>query len=192
MALRHFEKFFTIAEKLALKKKYDLNELRQIGETVLAEYKTKGHLTLMPHDSLKLEYYSMIPLLRHLLDKHNNPEIIQSPVENLPNSNWMAESSFCFINIRGTGASPHTHGDFINAAKLLPVLRVTSIHLAPFFECALEIIYGIDSLTIIDENTVNKDFLKVLFMLEGLKPRYDLERKLDWKNYGRVLVFEKV
>ncbi|MEW6535510.1 MAG: methyltransferase domain-containing protein [Candidatus Auribacterota bacterium] len=39
---------------------------------------------------------------------------------------------------------------------------------------------------------MNKDFLKVLFMLEGLKPRYDLERKLDWKNYGRVLVFEKV
>ena len=38
---------------------------------------------------------------------------------------------------------------------------------------------------------LNKEFLKVLFMLEGLKPRSDLEEKLDWKKLGRVLVFEK-
>jgi len=39
---------------------------------------------------------------------------------------------------------------------------------------------------------LNKDFLRTLFVLEGLKSRRDLEKKLDWKNYGRVLVFEKV
>jgi cytidyltransferase-like protein len=39
---------------------------------------------------------------------------------------------------------------------------------------------------------LNKQFLRVLFMLEGLKPRPDLEEKLDWKKLGRVLVFEKV
>ncbi len=39
---------------------------------------------------------------------------------------------------------------------------------------------------------LNKEFLKLLFMLEGLKPRPDLEKKMDWKNLGRVLVFEKV
>ncbi len=39
---------------------------------------------------------------------------------------------------------------------------------------------------------LNKDFLKLMFMLEGLKPRPDLEDRMDWKKLGRVLVFEKV
>lgn len=38
---------------------------------------------------------------------------------------------------------------------------------------------------------LNKDFLRVLFVLQGFKSRYDLEAKMDWKNYGRVLVLEK-
>ncbi|HEY2943538.1 MAG TPA: methyltransferase domain-containing protein [Vicinamibacteria bacterium] len=38
---------------------------------------------------------------------------------------------------------------------------------------------------------MNKDFLRALFVLEGLRSRPDLERRLDWKNYGRVLVFER-
>lgn len=38
---------------------------------------------------------------------------------------------------------------------------------------------------------LNKEFLRVLFVLEGLKSRKDLEQKMDWKNLGRVMVFEK-
>jgi cytidyltransferase-like protein len=38
---------------------------------------------------------------------------------------------------------------------------------------------------------MNKDFLRTLFVLEGLKSRPDLEQKMDWKNVGRVMVFEK-
>jgi glycerol-3-phosphate cytidylyltransferase-like family protein/SAM-dependent methyltransferase len=38
---------------------------------------------------------------------------------------------------------------------------------------------------------MNKDFLRVMFLLEGLRSRPDLEAKMDWKNFGRVLVFEK-
>lgn len=38
---------------------------------------------------------------------------------------------------------------------------------------------------------LNKEFMRTLFVLEGLRSRPDLERRLDWKGYGRVLVFEK-
>ncbi len=38
---------------------------------------------------------------------------------------------------------------------------------------------------------LNKDFLRVLFVLEGCRSRPDLEAKLDWLNKGRVLVMEK-
>lgn len=38
---------------------------------------------------------------------------------------------------------------------------------------------------------LNKDFLRVLFVLEGCSSRPDLEAKMDWLNKGRVMVFEK-
>jgi 2-polyprenyl-3-methyl-5-hydroxy-6-metoxy-1,4-benzoquinol methylase len=38
---------------------------------------------------------------------------------------------------------------------------------------------------------MNKDLLRLMFVLEGLQCRPDLEAELDWKKYGRVLVYEK-
>jgi cytidyltransferase-like protein len=39
---------------------------------------------------------------------------------------------------------------------------------------------------------MNKDFLHVLFLLEGMKSRPDLVEQLDWLKKDRVLVFEKI
>lgn len=36
-----------------------------------------------------------------------------------------------------------------------------------------------------------KDFLRVLFILEGFRSRGDLEQRLDWAGKGRVLVYER-
>jgi SAM-dependent methyltransferase len=38
---------------------------------------------------------------------------------------------------------------------------------------------------------LNKDFLRLLFVLEGCRSRPDLEARMDWMNKGRVLVLEK-
>ena len=38
---------------------------------------------------------------------------------------------------------------------------------------------------------LNQDFLRMLFILEGFKSRPDLEKKMDWLNKKRVLVYEK-
>ena len=38
---------------------------------------------------------------------------------------------------------------------------------------------------------LNKDFLRLLFVLEGCRVRPDLEQKMDWGSKGRVLVYEK-
>ncbi|MFN0060475.1 MAG: class I SAM-dependent methyltransferase [Planctomycetota bacterium] len=38
---------------------------------------------------------------------------------------------------------------------------------------------------------LNKDFLRVLFVLEGFRSRPDLEARMDWLSKGRVLVMEK-
>lgn len=39
---------------------------------------------------------------------------------------------------------------------------------------------------------LNKDFLRLLIVLEGCRSRPDLEAKMDWLGKGRVLVMEKV
>ena len=38
---------------------------------------------------------------------------------------------------------------------------------------------------------LNQDFLRTLFVLEGFKRRADLEQAMDWRQYGRVLVYER-
>jgi 2-polyprenyl-3-methyl-5-hydroxy-6-metoxy-1,4-benzoquinol methylase len=39
---------------------------------------------------------------------------------------------------------------------------------------------------------LNKEFLRVLFVLEGFRRRQDLEERMDWGNKNRVLVYERV
>ena len=39
---------------------------------------------------------------------------------------------------------------------------------------------------------LNKDMLRLLFLLEGCRSRPDLEARMDWGNKGRVLVLEKL
>jgi 2-polyprenyl-3-methyl-5-hydroxy-6-metoxy-1,4-benzoquinol methylase len=39
---------------------------------------------------------------------------------------------------------------------------------------------------------LNKDMLRLLFVLEGCRSRPDLEAKMDWGKKGRVLVLEKL
>ncbi|HXG87694.1 MAG TPA: class I SAM-dependent methyltransferase [Vicinamibacterales bacterium] len=39
---------------------------------------------------------------------------------------------------------------------------------------------------------LNKDLLRLMFVLAGCKSRPDLEAQMDWGNKGRVLVMEKV
>jgi SAM-dependent methyltransferase len=39
---------------------------------------------------------------------------------------------------------------------------------------------------------LNKDLLRLMFILEGCRSRADLEQRMDWGNKGRVLVLEKL
>jgi SAM-dependent methyltransferase len=39
---------------------------------------------------------------------------------------------------------------------------------------------------------LNKDMLRLMFVLEGCRSRPDLEQRMDWGHKGRVLVLEKV
>lgn len=49
---------------------------------------------------------------------------------------------------------------------------------------------GSDTLDPTHITMLNQDYLRSLFVLEGCTRRADLEQKLDWKQLGRVLVYE--
>jgi hypothetical protein len=38
---------------------------------------------------------------------------------------------------------------------------------------------------------MNKELLRLMFVLEGFRRREDLENTIDWMGKGRVLVYEK-
>ncbi len=159
MSMKHFETFEEIAVRIALENNRDLNELEKRGRDMLAEYKQTGNVRLMPLDALETDAYCYLPLIRHLIRKSQSVKRVASPVEEKTDSSWMADSSFCFVNVRALGTKPGTTGNLVDALKILPTLRVTSIHLAPFFECSLQNAYGIDTVTVLNEDVVNKEYL---------------------------------
>lgn len=160
MGISHFEKYEKIALQLAKDENKLTHHLEQIGAELAMEFEQNGFIRKRPKEMLQLHPYSFVTFLSHLLFLQDSKKRVKSPVEKKKNSSWMADSSFCFLNVRGTGLSPEETGNFVDAVRILPCLRVDSIHLAPFFENALEIIYGVDSLSAVDEHTVHPYFLE--------------------------------
>lgn len=198
MSLKILNKFIKISQKIA-KENNQYNQALKIGNEILEEYKSKGYIKKIFSEIINYSYFSFVPLLKYLIEKNNVIDKVKSIVENRENSFWMVESDFCFINIRAIGSNDNITGDIINCAKLIPVLRCNSIHLAPFFECALDIVYAIDSLDVINEDIINKDFYKngmsgeeqLIFLIDFIhllekSAGFDLEPHTS--QYSRIVI----
>jgi hypothetical protein len=48
-----------------------------------------------------------------------------------------------------------------------------------------------DDLDPTHQTMLNKDLLRLLFVLEGFKRRADLEERMDWQKKERCLVYER-
>lgn len=68
------------------------------------------------------------------------------------------------------------------------VYVTTRFHDAPQHLLDVQTSDGLDPTHI---SMVNKDLLRTLFVLEGFHRRADLEALMDWRNLGRVLVYER-
>mgnify|MGYP001197212041 CR=1 FL=1 len=65
--------------------------------------------------------------------------------ENKPDSTWMRQASYSFVNIRATGAGEQ-YGNILTALKVIAATRCTAIHLAPFLLYDFQVIYAVSSL----------------------------------------------
>ena len=169
-----FYKFITITKKIANKNKKNIDELLKIGNDILESYKKLSYIRETPINMVNLDNYSFIPLIEYLL---KTKEKIPSPYENEKNSDWILKNSFCFFNVRATSNKKDSLGNLIDAIKILPTLRVKSIHLAPFFESSLGVIYSVTSFNIIDKDIVNREYLEM-----GLTEEEQLEIFIDFAH----------
>lgn len=141
-------------------------------EDIIEEYKQKKYLSKTPKEALNIPTYTMILFYKWLhQDVGKNTK---SPVKRLKSSSWMFDTDFCFFNIRATNKEKNYTGNLIEAVKLLPIIRADGIHLAPFFDCAFDNLYAIDSINTITEKVINKKFLE-----EGITREEQLKFFID-------------
>lgn len=124
-----------------------IQEYEEFG--CLKNYTFAELLNISDADWLKFYLF----LYRHCeLGEDGRPKTVE---EKHSKPDWMLEKDYCFLNIRATGKEIPETGNIIDSVKLLPALRVSGIHLAPFFECTYGIVYCQTSFYNINPEIVN-------------------------------------
>jgi len=127
------------------------------SDTWLMEQGKQGYLRVTPKAASLTEDYVFALFYTGIAGAVPDKRVV-SPIAARTDSSWMIESDFCFLNVRAVGPEPEKPGNFIDAMKMLPFLRVNSIHLAPFFDCMFDNVYAIDSLEKINPELVHKGY----------------------------------
>ncbi|MGC8964474.1 MAG: hypothetical protein ACP5KI_03815 [Brevinematia bacterium] len=162
-------------------KGFEKSYMEKIGEELYSEYKSNGYFRRTSFEMLGVPMYSFAYFLRKLYEEKMSTE---SPIKRFADSNWMRTTSLSFLNVRAV-AKDTFHGDFINALKVIPTIRVDGIHLSPFFDHSLHILYAIDCLWIISDDFINK------FYLSFIPAKYQLKFFIDTLHLlGKVVGFD--
>lgn len=127
------------------------------AEALLQEYRELGFLrSLLPREVLALPSLVGASFFERLAASLGLPAARpKSPVAEEPDDGWMARASYCFVNVRATASEPRKTGSFASASRLLPLLRVNALHLAPFFESVHGIVYCQTSFTAIADDVTH-------------------------------------
>jgi len=136
------------------------------AEALVAEYRRRGCLPLTPKDLLALPDETIAAFYASLMDN----KVPVSPVADQTDSGWITQASACFVNVRATGLTEGQFGNFLQASKLLPGLRVKALHLAPFLEYEFGTVYAIRSL-----KTIAPQLLHWVLLEGGLRAPLQLD-----------------
>lgn len=140
----------------------------ELSNLFFNQYLLRKHISdYMFSDLLKISDFAIICFFAKLYVKYGYKGVRpKSIISDKENELWLLERDFCFFNIRAIGKEVEEAGNIIDAVKLLPALRVSAIHLAPFFECSAGIIYCQKSFFHINHEIVN-----VQYMEKGVSPK---------------------
>lgn len=146
-------------------KGFDKSWMERVGEELYREYKKYGYFRKTSFEILDIPMYSFAYFLKMLYEEIGN---VDSPIKGFSDSSWMRDTSLSFVNVRAV-TKDTLHGDFINAVRILPTIRVDGIHLSPFFDHSLHILYAIDCLWVISDDFINKFYLSFVPAKEQLR-----------------------
>lgn len=134
---------------------------KRVGEALFEDYQGRGYLHKTCREMVGMADGAIAGFYRQL----ETLKTAQSPVQNRADAGWMVEADFCFINVRATGVDKKT-GTFLQAAKLLPILRANAIHLAPFTLCDFGIVYAVSSVRTISRKLLDAGLVEKGFSAE--------------------------
>lgn len=139
---------WTVFEEAAagwLPDKVDPCEETRRGEERARELLERGALRVTPTEALGWSDVSVAAFYRTLAHGADPGAGEANARARTANPTWMLSSDYAFLNIRACSPDPARPGRVTDALKILPTMRVTSIHLAPFFDCCMENLYAVDS-----------------------------------------------
>lgn len=157
-------------------------EHRAQAALLVQDYRRRGCLPQTPKELLALPDEVITAFYQELMDN----KVPVSPVAGEVDSGWIARTSACFVNVRATGLQDGQFGNFLQAAKLLPGLRVKALHLAPFLEYEFGTVYAIRSL-----KTIAPQLLHARLLEGGLKAPLQLDAFIQAAHVlGKVVGFD--
>jgi hypothetical protein len=143
----YWRKIVYAAVKKTKDEERSIDDYLKIVESLVKEYQSKkyirSHILTEMLDLPDIVIVLFYTFMYNKLNLESKELFHRAKIEQNPK--WMIESDFCFINIRALGKEVSETGNIIDAVKVIPPLRVSGIHLAPFFECSYGIIYCQDS-----------------------------------------------
>lgn len=143
------------------KHRYEDNYVKSLKESKLLfeEYKRNHYIKSKTLKELLLlsNCTSVLFYARLYQEQYGLGERPSQIIKEKQNASWMFERDYCFVNIRATAIDTADTGNMIDAVKLLPGLRVSGIHIAPFFACDYGIIYCQNSFYQINKEIVHKE-----------------------------------
>lgn len=131
-------------EKTAAAAVNDVAAERARGITMATAFRADGALRITPTRALKETSDLAIAVFYRELAGDGRLSSVCDP-------GWMLDSDFAFVNVRACGPHPDRTGRIPDALKVIPTMRVTAIHLAPFFDNTLHNLYAVDSLHVVSD-----------------------------------------
>lgn len=150
------ERIWRIFEASAAERSSDPDGDRSHGRTLAAGFRGGQSVRITPTRGLAIPDLAIAAFYRSLLaDGARPPGTVPQPEPAAADSAWMLERDFAFVNIRACSREPGRSGTVVDALKLLPTMRVSAIHLAPFFDHTLDNLYAIDSVRLVADSVLD-------------------------------------
>lgn len=110
---------------------------RRLADELAAEYAAGSPVERTQSSLLRLSD-AAAALFYARLERERSP---RRTCRDEPDSSWMLRSDFCYLSARAC-AHDGRPGSFLQAAKLLPAIASSAIHLAPFHPVHFEVAYA--------------------------------------------------